>query len=179
MTSLYILFSWIKQVSCFLNPSCSSSNSKNWLNTVLFTICKKMKLPQMSSNSSFFLKITNIMRFWSDLGQIKPRNERNMCISCLKRPFRGSEVILELKIWIFHHFGGLVKWQFRTWKWVFTRQTPILVPDGPTPKRKSLLDTFWRVFFISGLYFAWNWPEIHFLRHFIVQNCQVAVRKQI
>ena len=46
------------------------------------------------------------MHFWSDLGRIKPRNEEIGCTLCLKRLSRGSEVIVELKIWIFHHFGG-------------------------------------------------------------------------
>ena len=55
----------------------------------------------------------------------------------------------------------------------FTRQKPILVPDGPRPKRETILDIFWRVFIIYGIYFAWNWPEMHFLRHFWVKISQM------
>ena len=55
----------------------------------------------------------------------------------------------------------------------FTRQKPILVPDGPRPQRKTFLDIFWRAFIISGLYFAWNRPEMHFLRHFWVKIFQM------
>ena len=38
------------------------------------------------------------MRFWSILGKIKPGNEKNRCMLCLKRLSWGSGVILELKI---------------------------------------------------------------------------------
>ena len=55
----------------------------------------------------------------------------------------------------------------------FTRQKPILVPDGSRPQRKAFLDIFWRAFIISGLYFAWNRPEMHFLRHFRVKISQM------
>ena len=55
----------------------------------------------------------------------------------------------------------------------FTRQKPILVPDGPRPQRKTFLDIFWRVFIISGLYFAQNRREMHFLRHFWVKISQM------
>ena len=63
-----------------------------------------------------------------------------------------SEVILELKILIFHHNWGLVKRQFQLENEIFTRQESIFVPNGPRPQRKTFSDIFWQIFIISGLY---------------------------
>ena len=114
------------------------------------------------------------MHFLSDLGKIKPRNEEKRCILGLER--------LTLGVW--GHCGaqnkdfsslkgaGQVTVTKEVWTY-FTRQKPILVPDGPRPKRETFLDIFWRVFIIYGIYFAWNWPEMHFLRHFWVKISQM------
>ena len=87
------------------------------------------------------------MHFLSDLGKIKPRNEEKRCILGLQR--------LTLGVW--GHCGaqnmdfsslkgaGQVTVTKEVWTY-FTRQKPILVPDGPRPQRKTFLDIFWRVF---------------------------------
>ena len=111
------------------------------------------------------------MHFLSDLGKIKPRNEEKRCILGLEW--------LTLGVW--GHCGaqnmdfsslkgaGQVTVTKEVWTY-FTRQKPILVPDGPRPQRKTFLDIFWRVFIISGLYFAQNRPEFHFLCKFSAKN---------
>ena len=112
-------------------------------------------------------KMAQKVHFLSDLGKKKPRNEEKRCILGLER--------LTLGVW--GHRGaqnidfsslkgaGQVTVTKEVWTY-FMRQKPILVPDGPRPQRKTFLDIFWRIFIISGLYFAWNRPEMHLLRHF-------------
>ena len=161
----------------FLNPPSSSSNSKNWLNAVLFTISKKQIYGHYVQIQVFLKSLWKMalkVHFLSDLGKIKPRNEEKRCILGLER--------LTLGVW--GHCGaqnmdflslkgaGQVTVTKEVWTY-FTRQKPILVPDGPRPQRKTFLDIFWRVFIISGLYFAWNRPEMHFLRHFWVKISQM------
>ena len=91
------------------------------------------------------------VHFLSDLGKIKPRNEEKRCILGFER--------LTLGVW--GHCGaqnmdfsslkgaGQVTVTKEVWTY-FTRQKPILVPDGPRPQRKTFLDIFWRVFIIMG-----------------------------
>ena len=126
----------------------------------------------------FFLKVYGkwlkkciSCRIWV---KIKTRNEEKQCILGLER--------LTLRVW--GHCGaqnmdfsslkgaGQVTVTKEVWTY-FTRQKPILVPDGPRPQRKTFLDIFWRVFIISVLYFAWNRLKMHFLRHFWVKISQM------
>ena len=60
--------------------------------------------------------------------------------------------------------------------WIHTRQHFVILisselQNGLGPPRKTLSDIFWRVFMISGLYFAQNRPELHFLCKFSANKC--------
>ena len=60
--------------------------------------------------------------------------------------------------------------------WIHTRQHFVILisselQNGLGPPRKTLSDIFWRVFMISGLYFAQNRPELHFLCKFSAKKC--------
>ena len=115
------------------------------------------------------------------------------CGECQNGSRLPRKTFLDVSWRVFHHFfwalfclkptrnalftpflvqNGQVAVTKEVWTY-FTRQKPILVPDGPRPQRKIFVDIFWRVFIIYGLYFAWNWPEMHFLRHFWVKISQM------
>ena len=91
--------------------------------------------------------------------------------TCLERPFSVALT----------HFGTHHSTQAPSrgaWARMHTRQhfvilTSFELQNRPRPQRKTFLDIFWRVFIISGLYFAWNRPEMHFLRHFWVKISQM------
>ena len=88
--------------------------------------------------------------------------------TCLERPF---SVVLT-------HFGTHHSTQASSrgaWARMHTRQhfvilTSFELQNRPRPQRKTFLDIFWRVFIISGLYFAQNRPELHFLCKFSAKN---------
>ena len=131
----------------------------------------------------FFLKVYGKwLKKWiflSDLGKIKPGNEENRCILCLKR--------LTLGVW--GHCGaqnmdflplkgaGQVTVTKEVWTY-FTRQKPILVRHGLRPQRKTFLDIFWRVLIISWLYFASNRPETHILHHIQFKTAKWPLRSK-
>ena len=83
------------------------------------------------------------MHFLSDLGKIKPRNEEKRCILGFQR----------LAVGFWGHYGaqnmdflslkgaGQVTVTKDFWTY-FTRQKPILVPDGPRPQRNTCLAYF-------------------------------------
>ena len=90
------------------------------------------------------------MRFWSVLGKIKPRNEKNGCILCLSVLLGGSEVILELKIWIFYHFEG---WSSDRYEGGLNLFYPPETDFGPRWTQTPEKDLFRRI--LTRFYHSW------------------------
>ena len=119
------------------------------------------------------------MHFWSNLGKIKPRNEKNRCILGLERLILGSEVILELKIWIFHHFGGWSSDRYEGSLNLFYASETDFGPRWTQISEKDFFrhvltcfHHFWALFCLKPTRNALFTP-------FLVQNGQVAVTKQV
>ena len=124
------------------------------------------------------------MRFWPVLGKIKPRNENSRCILCrdsLTSCFGGvrSFWILELKIWIFHQFGGWSSDRYEGGLNLFYAPETDIGPRWTQTPEKDLFrhiltcfHHFWALFCLKPTRNALFTP-------FLVQNCQVAVTKQV
>ena len=150
---------WIKHVPRFLNPSSSSSNSKNWLNAVLFTIFKKFKKTQYCEFRYFFKNHVN-HAFLVGFGQNKAQKwKEQVHFRSRTSYFGGLRSFWSSKYGFFIILvAGQVTVTKEVWTY-FTRQKPILVPDGPRPQRKIFLDIFWRVFFLFSSFLSQNFPN--------------------
>ena len=130
-------------------------------------------------NSIWIEFLTATWQFWTKNGlksafsvglrQNKAQKSRNHVKICPKRLFFDSFD----SFWHSHSTQGSSRGASA---WIHTRQHFVFLisselQNGLGPPRKTLSDIFWRVFMISGLYFAQNRPEVHFLCKFSAKKC--------
>ena len=128
--SFMCLISWIKQVTRFPNPSCSSSNSKNWLNAVLFTIFNFFSQTQRFEFRYFFKNHVN-HAFLVGFGQNKAQKWQERVYFRSRTSYVGGlRSLRSSKYGFFIILGaGQVTVTKEVWTY-FTRQTMIWVHLG-------------------------------------------------
>ena len=160
---------WIKQITRFSTSSCSSCSSTKLLNTVFFYDNRKKHSYDNAVRVLVFLKNQVSHTFLVGFEQ-KKKMKRTGEFMIKTFPFGGLR-----SFWSSSHGfsiilrAGQVTVTKEVWPY-FTCQNRFWSQMDRDTRENNFFDTFWRVFFICGLYFTWIRPEMHFLRNFWVKN---------